>query len=119
MASCSFFRAVSNVAQAAIVIGWLNQQGLVYISAASKGNAMKPLSCEELQRMGGSLLQELLEGHSFLLVHEGTAVAEIQPIVRESPLLTREEAIERLKAFRKKHPLGDLNVRQMIDEGRS
>lgn len=63
------------------------------------------------------LLEQVQRGESFVITKHGHPVAELIPFRKRSPDKIRD-AIESLKAFQQDHNLGDLSIREMIDEGR-
>lgn len=63
------------------------------------------------------LLEQVQRGESFVITKHGHPVAELIPFRKRSPDKIRD-AIEALKAFQQDHNLGDLSIREMIDEGR-
>ncbi len=69
----------------------------------------------------GPGLAELLErvdrGERITITREGTPVATVIPALSTHISEDAIKAIERLKAF-PRQPLGDLTIRDLIDEGR-
>ena len=63
------------------------------------------------------LLDEVAEGEAITITKHGVAVAVLVPASGRSAM-TPAEAIARLRAFRRDHPLGGLTIRDLIDEGR-
>lgn len=56
-------------------------------------------------------------GASFVITKHGHPVAELIP-VREADSETVRMAIEGLKSFQRRHTLGGLSIRELIEEGR-
>jgi len=63
------------------------------------------------------LLERVQKGERFVITKHGNPVAELIPFRKRDPDKIRA-ALDRLKAFQKTHSLGDLSVREMIEEGR-
>ncbi len=63
------------------------------------------------------LLEQVQKGESFVITKHGHPVAELIPFRKRDPHKIRD-AIDSLKAFQKNHSLGELSIREMIDEGR-
>lgn len=63
------------------------------------------------------LLEQVRNGASFVITKHGHPVAELIP-VRKADSETVLAAIEGLRAFQRRHTLGDLSVRDLIEEGR-
>ncbi len=63
------------------------------------------------------LLDEVAKGETITITKHGVPVAVLRPVTRERAVRTRE-AITGLRAFRQRHPLDGLTIRQLIDEGR-
>ena len=63
------------------------------------------------------LLEQVRNGEQFTITKHGVPVAMLVPV--EVP--TRADilgTIDQLKLFQEQHELGDLSIREMIDEGR-
>ncbi len=63
------------------------------------------------------LLDEVEQGESITITRHGRPVARLVPVPAARKRSVRE-AIEAMEAFREKHTLGGLTIREMIDEGR-
>jgi len=63
------------------------------------------------------LLDEVAAGESITVTRHGVPVAVITPVSPRGPAAVRE-AIAGLRAFRSRHPLGGMTLRELIDEGR-
>lgn len=79
---------------------------------------MEQVGIYKLKTHIAELIDRVLRGETIEITRHGVPVAKLVPVARQR---TREEvraAIERLKEFRRTHSLGDLTVREMIEEGR-
>lgn len=63
------------------------------------------------------LLERVERGETFTITRHGRPIAELRP-VREGATLSVDEAIAGLRAFRQRHTLGTLTVRELIEDGR-
>ena len=63
------------------------------------------------------LLRRVQAGERFVITRHNRPVAELIPFQPRDNTKVRA-AIEDLKAFQRTHSLGDLSIRDMIDEGR-
>lgn len=63
------------------------------------------------------LLERVAAGEAITITRHGMPVAKLVPVSAEADLQKRREAVARLKEFRQKHTLGDLNWRALRDEG--
>lgn len=63
------------------------------------------------------LLDRVAKGEKIIITKHGTPVAMLVPATRVGQLDT-EEAVRRLLEFGKGRTLGDLTIREMIEEGR-
>jgi prevent-host-death family protein len=64
-----------------------------------------------------SLLDRVAKGESITITRHGTPMAVLQPF-GAGPKPDPVTAIEHMRAFRRKHPLKGLSIREMIEEGR-
>jgi len=62
------------------------------------------------------LLEEVERGETVTITRHGRPVARLVPIV--PPRRPVEEIIEELRVFGAQHPRGDLDLRELIEEGR-
>jgi len=62
------------------------------------------------------LLDEVEHGETIEITRHGRPVARLVPIERRRR--TAAEAAEALRAFRDKHPLDGISIRELIEEGR-
>ena len=63
------------------------------------------------------LLERVERGETFTITRHGRPVAILAP-VPGGARMTVDEAIEGLRAFRSDHPLGEVSIRELIDQGR-
>jgi prevent-host-death family protein len=63
------------------------------------------------------LLDKVARGQRITITRHGVPVAMLVPI-EEKPKMSRQEAVEAIRAFRKGHRLDGLTIREMIEEGR-
>ena len=65
------------------------------------------------------ILDKAKQGEDFIITKRGEAVARIIPFEKK-PEMTRQEAIEQLKEFRKLYrgKPGSFNIREAIEDGR-
>lgn len=63
------------------------------------------------------LIERAAKGEEIVITRHGTPVAKLVPIAGPDRA-RREAAIERLKTFRKGRTLGDVTIRELIDQGR-
>ena len=62
------------------------------------------------------LLEQVARGERITITKHGTPIAMLVPIHPKQKNV--RQMIDALMAFAKAHPLGDLSIRAMIDEGR-
>jgi prevent-host-death family protein len=62
------------------------------------------------------LLDEVARGESITITRHGRPVARLVPVGGRRRSV--REAIEAIEAFRQGHTLGDLTIRELIEEGR-
>ncbi len=63
------------------------------------------------------LLERVAEGEKFTITKHGVPVALLVPVDLDKQRDSRE-VISELKRFRKGRTLGDLSIREMVEEGR-
>ena len=63
------------------------------------------------------LLDDVAGGETITITKHGVPVALLVPPGRAGAPATRD-AVAGLRAFRARHPLGDVTIRELIDEGR-
>lgn len=80
---------------------------------------MKRLSACEAKVQLSRLLQETERGESFAITKHGRPVAMLVPADKaEPPQLPVDEAIAGLRAFRRRHALDRVSIRDLIIDGR-
>ncbi len=78
---------------------------------------MVTIGAYEAKTQHPELLKRVERGEHITIARHGTPVAVLIPI-GEYPRRDPKAAVEALKEFAKGRRLGDLDIRQMIDEGR-
>jgi len=63
------------------------------------------------------LLKMVARGERITITKHGVPVAMLVPVEKKSKM-SRQEAVEAMRAFRKGHRLDGLTIREMIEEGR-
>jgi prevent-host-death family protein len=63
------------------------------------------------------LLDKVARGQRITITRHGVPVAMLVPIEEKSKM-SRQEAVDAMRAFRKGHRLDGLTIREMIEEGR-
>ncbi len=78
---------------------------------------MEKIGAYEAKTHLPKLLERVMKGERITITKHGVAVAVLQP---PEPERTADAAsiIAELRAFRRKHSLGGLTVREMIEDGR-
>ena len=78
---------------------------------------MKTVGAYEAKTHLARLLEEVAAGETITITKHGVPIARLVPAV-EDPREGVAEAVEAMKRFRRGRKLGDLTIREMIDEGR-
>jgi prevent-host-death family protein len=78
---------------------------------------MKTVGAYEAKTHLPKLLDEVAAGEMITITKHGVPVARLVPpeVESERPV---EELIADLREFRRTHQLGDISIRELIDEGR-
>jgi len=63
------------------------------------------------------LLERVSKGEKITITRHGVAVAVLIP-PEHGATVSPEETIRELRKFRKQHTLGNISIRQLIEEGR-
>jgi prevent-host-death family protein len=63
------------------------------------------------------LLERVERGERFTITRHGKPVAQLTPVDQRDPEAAKD-AIAQMKAFRKRHTLGGVSLRDLIEEGR-
>lgn len=74
------------------------------------------VGAHEAQTHLPKLLERAARGEHITITKHGVPVAELAPVVEETRPVGR--SVEALKAFRSRHTLGDLALRNLIEAGR-
>jgi prevent-host-death family protein len=79
---------------------------------------MKTVGAYEAKTHLPKLLERVAGGEKITITKHGVPVATLQPadISKKKPV---HETIEQLRQFRRRHSLGKLSLKKMIDEGRA
>jgi len=77
---------------------------------------MKTVGAYEAKTHLPRLLDEVAAGETITITKHGVPVATLVPVVIERK--TARSAAEELRAFRDRHPLGGVSIRDLIEEGR-
>ncbi len=79
---------------------------------------MIQVGASEARTHFAQLLERVARGKERIIItRRGVPVAELRPF-QGAIQKNAQEAVKALKAFGEKHPLGDLSIREMIEEGR-
>lgn len=65
-----------------------------------------------------ALLGRVERGEEITITRRGRAVARLVPVAAAPDRARLADTVARLKAFRRGHQLGDLSVKDLIEEGR-
>ena len=79
---------------------------------------MKQLGAYEAKTHLSRLLDEVERGESYAITKHGRPVALLVPATRARSAMTVQDAIEGLRRFRAGRRLGDVSLRELIDDGR-
>ena len=79
---------------------------------------MNSVGAYEAKTHFSQLLDRVQQGERITILRHGVPVAVLQPVDPTARRLTRREAIEALKVFGVGRELGDLSIKEMIEEGR-
>lgn len=79
---------------------------------------MPTVGAYEAKTRFSELLRKVQQGERITITHYGAPVAVLSP-VESAPPRPLTEIIEDIKTFRREHPLGDLSLRDMLEEGRT
>ncbi len=78
---------------------------------------MKTIGAYEAKTHLPRLLKEVAAGESITITKHGVPVARLVPAEGEQAP-TVDELIAELREFRRTHKLGDVTIRELIEEGR-
>ena len=77
---------------------------------------MSKIGAYEAKVRFSELLRRVAEGERFIITKHGVPVAVLEPVPRRRKDV--KEVIAAIKEFRKKHTLGGLKIKDLIEEGR-
>lgn len=78
---------------------------------------METIGSYEVKTHLSQLLRRVEGGESFTITKHGVPIARLVPLVQKArPDLAH--VLAETRAFRKAHPLGELSIKQLINEGR-
>ncbi|MBX3412238.1 MAG: type II toxin-antitoxin system prevent-host-death family antitoxin [Pirellulales bacterium] len=72
----------------------------------------------EAQAHFPELLEKVASGEEIIITEHGQPVARIVPVARQHTQEERRDAIRRIQELQKGLSLGDLKIRDLIEEGR-
>jgi prevent-host-death family protein len=78
---------------------------------------MKTVGAYEAKAHLSRLLDKIRKGERFIITKHGTAVAVLQQ-ADQSEKAEPATVIAEIRAFREQHRLGDVSIRELIEEGR-
>lgn len=78
---------------------------------------MNEISVKELQTQTDDILTRIAQGEAFSIQRDGVEVARMLPTASEQKRRA-DEAFERVMEMRKGLRLGDVSIRELIEEGR-
>ena len=78
---------------------------------------MPQVGAYEAKTHFSQLLDRVAKGEEITITKHGVPVAVLAPVKRRNRK-DIQAAIDGIKAFRSRHQLGGLSIREMIDEGR-
>jgi len=64
------------------------------------------------------LLERVAAGETITITRHGTPVAKLVPVNAEADRKKRADAVERMKEFGRRHALGKIDIKALIEEGR-
>jgi len=79
---------------------------------------MPTIGAYQAKTQFSELIKKVMKGERITITRYGEPVAILSP-VESAPSHPIGDIIEDIKAFRQEHRLGDLSVREMIEEGRA
>jgi prevent-host-death family protein len=80
---------------------------------------MKSFGTFEAKTHFSRILNLVEDGEEVEITRHGRPVAKVVPVKRRRPTREKLERIAtELDAFRESHPLGDLTIKELIEEGR-
>jgi prevent-host-death family protein len=79
---------------------------------------METIGSFEAKTHLAQLLDRVAKGEEFTITKHGKPVARLVPTLSARPKPDVRAAVEAMKVFRKGRTLGDLSIREMIEDGR-
>ena len=79
---------------------------------------MRSVGTFEAKTHLSALLEEVERGEEIVITRHGKAVARLVPVAAAPGRARLADTVARLKVFRRGRRLGDLSVRELIEEGR-
>lgn len=79
---------------------------------------MPTIGAYQAKTQFSELIKKVMNGERITITRYGEPVAVLSP-VESAPSYPIKDIIEELKSFRQEHRLGDMSVRDMIEEGRA
>jgi prevent-host-death family protein len=77
---------------------------------------MRSVGAYEAKTHLSRLLEEVERGETIEITKHGVPIAILSPVVRDRE--DRRAVLDELLAFRREHPLGEITIRELIDDGR-
>ena len=77
---------------------------------------MRSVGAYEAKTHLSRLLEDVERGETIEITKHGVPVAMLSPVI--SDRADRRAVLDELLAFRREHPLGDVTIRELIDDGR-
>ena len=78
---------------------------------------MPNIGIYEARTRWSEMIDRVEKGEEITITRHGTPVVKLVPVNGRNKASVKE-AIEELRRFRRKHKLGGLTIKQMIEEGR-
>ena len=78
---------------------------------------MQRIGAYEAKTHLSQILEKVARGERFTIEKRGVPIAVLQPVDPRRKMSV-SEAIAELESFRDRHTLGDVTVRELIEEGR-
>ena len=78
---------------------------------------MPTIGAYQAKTQFSALIKKVMKGERFTITRYGEPVAVLSP-VESAPPHPIGDIIEDIKTLRQEHLLGDINIREMIEEGR-
>lgn len=79
---------------------------------------MPSIGAYQAKTQFSNLIKKVMQGERIIITRYGEPVAILSP-VESGPPRPLGDIIDDIKTFRQEHHLGDLSVREMMEEGRA